>query len=286
MAEHADAPVYVEALIFLAAAVVAVPLFRKLKLGSILGYLAAGLAIGPFGLGLFSDTHKVMNIAELGVVLFLFIIGLELNLSRLWAMRHDIFVLGTAQVLLTGLLATIYPLLGRGPLLALVRGRRAGPRAVVDRPGHAAARGARRGTAAARTKGVRHLAAAGPGDRAVAGTGGDALADQHGERRPGLAVRRQDARRSRGRGAGGALPAQSVLSGAGQRWRARGDDGGRAAGGHRRRRADDATWGCRRRWVLFWPACCSRSPATATSSRPTSSRFAACCSGCSSCRWA
>jgi monovalent cation:proton antiporter-2 (CPA2) family protein len=110
MAEHADAPVYVEALIFLAAAVVAVPLFRRLKLGSILGYLAAGLVIGPFGLGLFSDTHKVMDIAELGVVLFLFIIGLELNLSRLWAMRHDIFVLGTAQVLLTGLLATLYPM--------------------------------------------------------------------------------------------------------------------------------------------------------------------------------
>ena len=124
MAEHTEAPVYVEALIFLAAAVVAVPLFRKLKLGSILGYLAAGLVIGPFGLGLFSDTHKVMNIAELGVVLFLFIIGLELNLSRLWAMRHDIFVLGTLQVLLSGLLAMLYPMLiaGRSWQSSLIAG--------------------------------------------------------------------------------------------------------------------------------------------------------------------
>src|SRR3712207_5746459 len=111
MAASSEAPVYVQALIFLGAAVVAVPLFRKLRLGSILGYLAAGLVIGPFGLGLFSDSASVMHIAELGVVLFLFVIGLELNLSRLWAMRRDIFVLGTAQVVLTGLLAMLYPLL-------------------------------------------------------------------------------------------------------------------------------------------------------------------------------
>jgi monovalent cation:proton antiporter-2 (CPA2) family protein len=111
MAETSQAPVYVQALIFLGAAVIAVPLFRKLRLGSILGYLAAGLVIGPFGLGLFSDSASVMHVAELGVVLFLFIIGLELNLSRLWAMRHDIFVLGTAQVVFTGLLAMLFPLL-------------------------------------------------------------------------------------------------------------------------------------------------------------------------------
>jgi monovalent cation:proton antiporter-2 (CPA2) family protein len=111
MAASSEAPVYVQALIFLGAAVVAVPLFRKLRLGSILGYLAAGLVIGPFGLGLFSDTTSVMHVAELGVVLFLFVIGLELNLSRLWAMRKDIFVLGTAQVVFTGLIAMLYPLL-------------------------------------------------------------------------------------------------------------------------------------------------------------------------------
>ncbi|HZH15491.1 MAG TPA: monovalent cation:proton antiporter-2 (CPA2) family protein [Archangium sp.] len=113
-AASSEAPVYVQALIFLGAAVVAVPLFRKLRLGSILGYLAAGLVIGPFGLGLFSESASVMHVAEFGVVLFLFIIGLELNLSRLWAMRRDIFVLGTAQVVLTGLLSMLYPLLVAG----------------------------------------------------------------------------------------------------------------------------------------------------------------------------
>ena len=111
MSAGPETSLYVEALIFLGAAVVAVPLFRKLRLGSILGYLAAGLVIGPFGLGLFSDSSSVMHVAELGVVLFLFIIGLELNLSRLWAMRHDIFVLGTGQVVFTGLLTMLYPLL-------------------------------------------------------------------------------------------------------------------------------------------------------------------------------
>jgi monovalent cation:proton antiporter-2 (CPA2) family protein len=114
MAASPQAPVYVQALIFLGAAVIAVPLFRKLRLGSILGYLAAGLVIGPFGLGLFSEADAVMHVAELGVVLFLFIIGLELNLTRLWAMRRDIFVLGTAQVVLCGLLAMLYPLLVAG----------------------------------------------------------------------------------------------------------------------------------------------------------------------------
>jgi monovalent cation:proton antiporter-2 (CPA2) family protein len=109
VAEH-ETPQYVEALVLLGAAVVAVPLFRKLGLGSILGYLVAGLAIGPFGLRLYSDSQGAMHIAELGVVLFLFIIGLELNVSRLWAMRHDIFVLGTGQVVVTGLLATLFPL--------------------------------------------------------------------------------------------------------------------------------------------------------------------------------
>ncbi|MBZ4416624.1 monovalent cation:proton antiporter-2 (CPA2) family protein [Myxococcus sp. RHSTA-1-4] len=124
MAASSQDPVYVQALIFLGAAVVAVPLFRKLRLGSILGYLAAGLVIGPFGLGLFKDSTSTMHVAELGVVLFLFVIGLELNLTRLWAMRRDIFVLGTAQVVLTGLLAMLYPLLvaGRPWKAALIAG--------------------------------------------------------------------------------------------------------------------------------------------------------------------
>lgn len=86
--------------VLLAAAVIAVPIFRKAGLGSVLGYLAAGLAIGPFGLGLFNDPESVISLAELGVVLFLFIIGLEMQPSRLWSMRGEIFGLGLAQVLL------------------------------------------------------------------------------------------------------------------------------------------------------------------------------------------
>lgn len=84
--------------VLLAAAVVAVPLFRRAGLGSVLGYLAAGLAIGPFGLGFFHDAQSIIHVAELGVVLFLFIIGLEMQPSRLWAMRGEIFGLGLLQV--------------------------------------------------------------------------------------------------------------------------------------------------------------------------------------------
>ena len=110
--------------IFLAAAVIAVPLFRKFRLGSILGYLAAGVVIGPRGLGLFTDPEATMHVAEFGVILFLFLIGLELNLTRLWAMRRDIFGLGAAQVVATGLLAMIYPLIvvGRSWQASLIAG--------------------------------------------------------------------------------------------------------------------------------------------------------------------
>ncbi|WP_409529864.1 monovalent cation:proton antiporter-2 (CPA2) family protein [Shinella sp.] len=86
--------------VLLAAAVIAVPLFRRAGLGSVLGYLAAVLAIGPFGLGFFHDAQSILHIAELGVVLFLFIIGLEMQPSRLWSMRGEIFGLGLVQVCL------------------------------------------------------------------------------------------------------------------------------------------------------------------------------------------
>ncbi|UNK40868.1 monovalent cation:proton antiporter-2 (CPA2) family protein (plasmid) [Shinella sp. H4-D48] len=86
--------------VLLTAAVIAVPLFRRAGLGSVLGYLAAGLAIGPFGLGFFHDAQSILHIAELGVVLFLFIIGLEMQPSRLWSMRGEIFGLGLVQVCL------------------------------------------------------------------------------------------------------------------------------------------------------------------------------------------
>src|SRR5512147_253618 len=91
----------------LAAGVISVPLFRRLGLGSVLGYLAAGLAIGPFGLGLFTDPQAILHVAELGVVLFLFLIGLETQPSRLWALRRQIFGLGAAQVAACGLLLTL-----------------------------------------------------------------------------------------------------------------------------------------------------------------------------------
>ena len=109
------------AVALLAAAVVVVPVFRKLGLGSVLGYLAAGLIIGPFGFGLFSDPEAILHVAELGVVLFLFIIGLEMRPSRLWSLRREIFGLGVVQVgvciaLLTG--AAI--LAGLAPAVALI----------------------------------------------------------------------------------------------------------------------------------------------------------------------
>lgn len=95
--------VLAQAAIFLAAAVVTVPLFRRFRLGAVLGYLAAGVAIGPFGLKFISAVDNVLHFAELGVVLLLFVIGLELQPSRLWVLRRSVFGLGSAQVLLTGL---------------------------------------------------------------------------------------------------------------------------------------------------------------------------------------
>ncbi|QLB21135.1 potassium transporter [Vespertiliibacter pulmonis] len=82
----------------LGAAVIAVPLFKKLGLGSILGYLAAGLAIGPFGFGFFDDAESIIHLAELGVVMFLFIIGLEMKPSHIWGLRNYIFGLGSLQI--------------------------------------------------------------------------------------------------------------------------------------------------------------------------------------------
>lgn len=90
----------VPVVVLLAAAVVAVPVFRRIGLGSVLGYLAAGLVIGPYGFGFFQDATSIIHVAELGVVLFLFIIGLEMQPSRLWSMRGEIFGLGALQVCL------------------------------------------------------------------------------------------------------------------------------------------------------------------------------------------
>ena len=83
---------------YLAAAVIAVPIARALGLGAIIGYLAAGIAIGPWGLGLVSNVQDILHFAEFGVVLMLFLVGLELQPSRLWSLRRPIFGLGTAQM--------------------------------------------------------------------------------------------------------------------------------------------------------------------------------------------
>src|SRR5918995_1038432 len=90
-----------QALVYLAAGVIAVPLFRRLGLGSVLGYLIAGVVIGPWGLRLISDPQTVLQFSEFGVVLLLFLLGLELNAQRVWAMRRAIFGLGGAQVAVT-----------------------------------------------------------------------------------------------------------------------------------------------------------------------------------------
>ncbi|MEM6665206.1 MAG: monovalent cation:proton antiporter-2 (CPA2) family protein [Pseudomonadota bacterium] len=104
---HADGLGFTEyAIILLAAAIVAVPLAKRLGLGSVLGYLFAGILIGPVT-GIVSSGGEILHFAELGVVLLLFVIGLELKPSRLWAMRKDIFGLGAAQVILTGMMLAV-----------------------------------------------------------------------------------------------------------------------------------------------------------------------------------
>ncbi|RAI01590.1 potassium transporter [Acuticoccus sediminis] len=86
------------AVVLMGAAVVAVPLFRRLGLGSVLGYFTAGLLVGPSVLGLITDAGSILHFSELGVVMFLFVIGLELRPNKLWAMKGEIFGLGLVQV--------------------------------------------------------------------------------------------------------------------------------------------------------------------------------------------
>ena len=91
------------ALVFLLAAVIAVPIANRFRLGAVLGFLAAGIAIGPHGLGLVTDPDSSLRVAELGVVFLLFLLGLELTPQRLWAMRRIVFGAGGLQVALTAL---------------------------------------------------------------------------------------------------------------------------------------------------------------------------------------
>jgi monovalent cation:proton antiporter-2 (CPA2) family protein len=109
--------------IFLAAAVIAVPLARAGGLGSVLGYLAAGLAIGPWGLGLITDVERILHFSEFGVVLLLFVIGLEMQPERFWRLRGAVFGSGGAQMLLTGVaIGGIAMAFGVGPGAALIAG--------------------------------------------------------------------------------------------------------------------------------------------------------------------
>lgn len=106
MADHAAASspsVLRDAIVFLGAAVVCVPVASRLKLGSVLGYLGAGCLVGPFGLKLVHDPKSTLHFSEFGVVLMLFLIGLELEPKRLWAMRQAVFGGGTRQFLACGL---------------------------------------------------------------------------------------------------------------------------------------------------------------------------------------
>lgn len=123
MAAEGYIPELTQAVSLLGAALVAVPLFRKLGLGSVLGYIVAGVVIGPFGLRLFNDPDAILHVAELGVVMFLFVIGLEMQPSKLWKLRGEIFGLGAAQVAACGALLTgAGVLLGLPPLVAFVGG--------------------------------------------------------------------------------------------------------------------------------------------------------------------
>src|SRR5687767_14020089 len=112
-----------QALIYLAAGVIAVPLFKRIGLGSVLGYLAAGMAIGPWGLKLIGQPETVLHFAEFGVVLLLFLIGLELDPQRLWALRRQILGMGSVQLILTaGLVGVVAWMLGASPSVAFVIG--------------------------------------------------------------------------------------------------------------------------------------------------------------------
>src|ERR1700739_2858046 len=109
--------------VLLAAATIAVPLTRRAGFGSVLGYLVAGIVIGPAGLGLITGVDQIASIASLGVVMLLFLICLEVRPQRLWVMRRAVFGLGTAQVVITGAaLAALAHLVGMNWPAAIVVG--------------------------------------------------------------------------------------------------------------------------------------------------------------------
>lgn len=123
MADAHDPQNLIPVVTLLTAAVVAVPLFRKLGLGAVLGYLTAGLVIGPFGLKVFTDPAAILHVAELGVVMFLFVIGLEMKPGHLWELRREIFGLGFVQIAVCATVLTgIGIAFGFSPTVSFVSG--------------------------------------------------------------------------------------------------------------------------------------------------------------------
>ncbi|EKT4493251.1 cation:proton antiporter [Pseudomonas putida] len=107
MSAEGNAGLLLGVITLLTAAVVAVPLLKRIGFGSVMGYLLAGMMIGPFGLQLINDPHTIIDVGELGVVMFLFVIGLELKPSHLWDLRGQIFGLGSLQVVICAVLLTV-----------------------------------------------------------------------------------------------------------------------------------------------------------------------------------
>lgn len=89
-----DHNLLINLIVFLSAAVISVPLFKRIGLGSVVGYLVGGTIIGPWGIGLITDVDSILHLSEFGVVLLLFLIGLELKPQRLWILRRPVFGLG------------------------------------------------------------------------------------------------------------------------------------------------------------------------------------------------
>ncbi|MGY9002846.1 MAG: cation:proton antiporter domain-containing protein, partial [Rhodospirillales bacterium] len=102
LAHLEEIPLLREIMIFLVATAFIVPLFQKMKWSAVLGYLVAGVAIGPYGFAVIDDVEEVQALGELGVIFLLFTIGLELSYERIWAMRKAVFGIGLTQVVVTG----------------------------------------------------------------------------------------------------------------------------------------------------------------------------------------